>query len=84
MAFSSTLVDHTFSVEASWKRDKSLISMYDFVIKTHHEVNLLANPSGGDLNKYAFKVFSQLFTREEMAAGILEPAREKSNREGSA
>ncbi|PFX33029.1 hypothetical protein AWC38_SpisGene2088 [Stylophora pistillata] len=44
----------------------------------HNEVNLLAIPSGGDLKKYAFKVFLQLFTREEMAAGILEPAREKA------
>ena len=55
-----------------------------FVIKMHHEVKLLANPSGGDLKKYTMKVFTQLFTREEMAAGILEPAGEKSNREGSA
>lgn len=44
----------------------------------HNEVNLLAIPSGGDLKKYALKVFSQLFTREEMAAGILEPARGKA------
>lgn len=44
----------------------------------HNEVKLLAIPSGGDLKKYEFKVFSQLFTTEEMAAGILEPAREKA------
>ena len=49
-----------------------------FVFKMHNEVNLLAIPSGGDLKKYALKMFSQLFTREEMAAGILEPARGKA------
>ena len=35
-----------------------------------NEVNLLAIPSGGDIKKYALKVFSQLFTTEEMAVGI--------------
>ena len=44
----------------------------------HNEVNLLAIPSGGDIKKYALKVFSQLFTTEEMAVGIVEPARERS------
>ena len=48
-----------------------------YVLLMHNEVNFLAIPSDGDLRKYALKVFSQLFTRGEMPAGIFEPAREK-------
>ena len=76
--FAVSLIDRKFPFETSWERDKSLMACMIFVFKMHNEVNLLAIPSGGDLKKYALKVFSQLFTREEMAAGILEPSREKA------
>ena len=44
----------------------------------YNETNLLLLPSGGDLKKYALKVFANLFSLEEMANGIVEPARGKA------
>ena len=44
----------------------------------YNETNLLLLPSGGDLKNYALKVFANLFSLEEMANGIVEPARGKA------
>jgi succinyl-CoA synthetase beta subunit len=44
----------------------------------HH--NLLAISSGGDVKKYALKVFGLLFTTDELANGIVDPARESSGK----
>ena len=48
----------------------------------HNEVNLLAIPSGRDIKKYVFKVFAHLFTTDEMAVGIVKPARERATGKG--
>lgn len=45
----------------------------------HNEVKLLAISSGGDIKKYVLKVFAHLFTTDEMAVGIVEPARERAS-----
>ena len=45
----------------------------------HNEVNLLAISSGGDIKKYALKVFAHMFTTDEMTVGIVEPARERAS-----
>ena len=37
--------------------------------------DLVSLSSGGDSKKFALKVFSTLFTVEEMADGIVEPSR---------
>ena len=37
--------------------------------------DLVSLSSGGDSKKYALKVFTTLFTAEEMADGIVEPSR---------
>ena len=71
--FAVALVDLKFPFETSWKRDKSLMACMIFVFKMHNEVNLLVILSGGDLKKYALKVLSQLFTREERGGGGVLP-----------
>lgn len=44
----------------------------------YKDTNLLLLPSGGDIKKYALKVSASLFSLEEMANGIVEPARGKA------
>ena len=41
--------------------------------------DLVSLSSGGDSKKFALKVFSTLFTVEEMADGIVEPRRTNSS-----
>ena len=45
----------------------------------YNDINLLSVPSGGEVKKIALKVFGQVFTMEEIAAGIDEPSREKAS-----
>ena len=47
----------------------------------HNEVNLHAISSGGDI-KLALEVFADLFTTDEMAVGIVAPARERATGKG--
>ena len=44
-----------------------------------NSTDLVSLSSGGDDKKFALKVFSTLFTVEEMANGIVEPSRANSS-----
>ena len=47
----------------------------------YQDINLLAISSGGDIKKYALKVFGLMFKTEEMAGGIIDPAREGTSKQ---